>query len=139
VKPAALALTAVAFVAAVPALSAVGCAGCQNPVRPPVVVDGGAGGSVVVDAGPAPVDPDVCQVDNSDDCGRAGYVLCKLECRSPAGAPLWQTPGGKSFASVCRQAAADGRSWRPDCLARITECSQLDGAYRAKAGAACPL
>jgi len=93
----------------------------------------GAGGSVVVDAG------DECTATVLDACGLAGEHLCRLGCRSNTGAPLWRTPAGRSFADVCREAAADGRSWRPDCLARITDCSQVESAYRTKAGAVCAL
>jgi hypothetical protein len=133
----------VLFAALVCVLVPAGCAGCRVivPPVPQPAVDAGAGGSpgvggnVVVDAAP-PVDE--CVPEGSDDCGRAGETLCRLQCRDRAGAPRWRTPAGRPFAEVCRAARDDGRDWRPDCLARITDCSQVEAAYRTSGGAACP-
>lgn len=112
---------------------------CQtDPVNPSGVGGSpGTGGSVVVDAGPAPVDE--CAPKVLDACGLAGERLCRLGCRDKAGQPLWRTPEGGtgSFAAACRAAQDDGRNWRPDCLSKIADCSQLEAAYRTKAGATC--
>lgn len=41
-------------------------------------------------------------------------------------------------AAACRRAAQDGRSYRADCLARLTDCAHLEAAYRAPDGSPCP-
>ena len=102
-----------------------GCASCQIPPSPGT------------DAGPPPVydaampDAGECvQPGVYDDCARAGERVCMLGCRDVTGAPLWRTPAGTPFAETCRRALADGRNWHPACLAIITNCGQVEAAYR---------
>lgn len=97
---------------------------CQTPDPAPVPLP-------VPDAG------DECGASANDACGLAGATLCRLQCRDEDGVPLWRTPAGRPFADVCRVALVDGRDWHPTCLARITDCSQVEAAFRAKGGAAC--
>jgi len=52
--------------------------------------------------------------------------------------PLWVTPAGEPFADACQAAAADGRDWRPECLAAISSCDQLEEAYRTPRDRPCP-
>jgi hypothetical protein len=108
------------------AMAVYGASGsCQKPNPAPAGLGGGL---------PA----DTCAAAVLDPCGLAGERLCQLECRSSSGVPLWRTPDGGSFAAACRAALEDGRNWRPDCLARISDCSQVEAAYRAIGGASCP-
>lgn len=67
--------------------------------------------------GPAPI-PD------TGDCEAAGATLSALGC------PEASTPGGTSFAVACETAARDGRDWHPECIARVTSCSQVEDAFR---------
>jgi hypothetical protein len=76
-------------------------------------------------------------VDGSQ-CAAAGARLRELDCRTPAGVPLWRTPGGLTFEAACRAAADDRREWRADCLARLEACEGIDRAFRAPHGTPCP-
>jgi hypothetical protein len=103
----------------------VSLAGCQWPpsITPrPDATDA----AIVGDADPG-----------SDPCGLAEKRLRELQCRSAAGAPLWQTPGGIGFAAPCRDALADSppRDWHPQCLARLAGCADYDRVFR---GQVCP-
>jgi hypothetical protein len=44
--------------------------------------------------------------------------------------PLWQTPGGRSFAAACEYSQSQGRDWRPECIATIASCKEIDSAMR---------
>lgn len=65
-----------------------------------------------------------------DACGRAGLRIEELNCRRADGTPRWLTPKGASFAEFCRAAIEDGRSPQPECLAKITDCSQIAAAQK---------
>lgn len=67
-------------------------------------------------------------------CDDAERTLERLECRSDEGLPRWKTPKGAPFSDACRAALRDGRNWHPDCIAKITACSELECAFR---GACC--
>ena len=58
---------------------------------------------------------------NGDACGAAETTISNL---GGCGLPVRFT------ADACHRAADDGRSWHPECLARITDCTQLESAYR---------
>lgn len=60
----------------------------------------------------------------TDDCQRAGDTLSRLKC------PQQKTPQGTPFATACRRARAEHLDWHPDCIAKITNCSQVATAYR---------
>lgn len=66
------------------------------------------------------------------DCKRAGAKLLELQCTNPhdPGTPMWETPEGVPFWTACEEAAADGRDWNPHCIAKISDCSELEAAYR---------
>jgi hypothetical protein len=105
-------------------------ASCQrDPVTPdntggtggywptPPVTGGAAGiGGSSGSGGAAPVD--VCEA--------AEWRLKALECRTDAGVPLWATPAGTPFATVCRAREADGDSMCPHCIAEIESCDVLE-------------
>lgn len=57
-------------------------------------------------------------------CDDAGATLERLGC------PEAKTPAGNPFAVACVAAAADGRDWHPECLAKVTNCSQVAAAFR---------
>ena len=64
-------------------------------------------------------------------CAAAGARLESLGCRlGDAGATA------SEFAARCARAAADGRTWRADCLATIQDCRMVQAAYAADG--ACP-
>ena len=104
-----------------------------NPVPGPVPPDDASDAmpDAVVDAGAEDVQADAGEVDAGlDDCGRAGATLERLQCRDSAGAALWVTPEGVSFAEACRYAFADGRDWHAECVATIRACDEVGAAYR---------
>lgn len=68
-----------------------------------------------------------------DDCESAHEKLVELGC------PETTTPKGDSFAVACEAAAADGRNWRPDCIAQIHDCDDIEVMYNTPEGAACPI
>lgn len=72
---------------------------------------------------PIPVDPGACE--------RAGERLEQLQCQAPWG-PAWLTPQGAPFAEACLAAAADGRPWHAQCLARIRDCGEIGARYSGK-------
>lgn len=120
-----LSLLALFVVLCFASMGATGMRCNPDPIDP-----SGVGGSQIVDSGPGD-----CLPQGYDNCGLAGTVLCQLQCRDRDGVALWRTPAGRSFGEVCRAAAADGRDWRPACIARIVDCSQVETAYRG--GAPC--
>jgi hypothetical protein len=83
---------------------------------------------------PLPVPPDPIPQGGAGpvltDCERAGERLEELGCRDKSGAPLWQTPEGKPFAEACDYSASMGRDWKPECLATIHDCGEIDAAMR---------
>lgn len=83
---------------------------------------------------PDPVPPDPTPNGGAgpvlSDCERAGERLRELGCKDGSGQPLWQTPEGKSFADACEYSASTGRDWKPECLATIRDCGEIDGAMR---------
>lgn len=107
-------------VAGVFALSLSACPG--EPVYPP----------------PAPIPV------NGDECEAAQKRLEVLVaagdrfCIRPDGSPRSHSPAGRPFAVDCREAMADGRERRPDCIAQIPSCSKLEEAYRTPRGTPCP-
>jgi hypothetical protein len=66
-----------------------------------------------------------------DACDAAQQRLSELGCEEA------QTPKGTSFARACVDARQDGRDWRPDCIAQIGDCSQVEDAYSTPKGTAC--
>lgn len=68
------------------------------------------------------------QVDPLESCFRDGDTA----------KPRHVTPAGKPFAAFCREAHADGRDVRPDCIAVVPSCKWLDAAYRTPRGTPCP-
>lgn len=71
----------------------------------------------------------------SDSCERAASRIQDLACtRSRDGGPLWLTPAGTPFATACRDAAADGRDWHPDCVAAATSCDSVQLVFRKGCG-----
>jgi hypothetical protein len=84
---------------------------------------------------PSPVLPVTPQ--DLDDCQRAEATLKQLDCRRSDGSPRWQTPAGATFTEYCRAAIEDGRSPRPDCIAKITDCSQVSKAQYSPEGMPC--
>lgn len=69
---------------------------------------------------------------SGEQCAAAGDRLRALQCTTPDGTPLWQTPEGTPFRDACERAAVDGRNWHPECLATIESCDELEDAYRGK-------
>lgn len=69
---------------------------------------------------PSPLPP---QPPIADACDLAGARLEALQCRTDAGAPIWETPAGIPFSSVCKDARRDGREYPADCISGISECS----------------
>ena len=59
----------------------------------------------------------------ADDCAAAGANLDGLGCISVSAA---------TFAEKCSAAAADGRTWRADCLRAVTSCGAVEAAYAAQ-------
>jgi hypothetical protein len=72
-----------------------------------------------------------------DDCQRAEIRLKELDCRRADGSPRWLTPKGSSFTEYCRVAVDDGRSPRPDCIAQVTNCEQVNAAQSRPEGTPC--
>lgn len=66
-----------------------------------------------------------------DPCEAAGARLAELGC------PEAKTPAGLPFGDACKVARADGRDWRPDCIALVDSCDEVASAYRTRAGAPC--
>jgi len=83
-------------------------------------------GSGPLPPGPVP-EPDPAPVP-SDPCDEAEATLCRLECTTETGASLCEGPTGVRFGPRCRSDRAKGIGWDADCLAGITDCSQVDAA-----------
>ena len=89
-----------------------------------------------LDASPAPLATDAGpDADAAKDsaapvartaCGRAGATLTRLGCRQA------KTPEGAPFGDACDNAQKNGRNWHPECIEKISNCSQVDQAYRGK-------
>jgi hypothetical protein len=109
----------------------IGAKDCTVPPSPPPqpVDDGGTGTGGSSGVGGSTADP--C-ANPMDECLAAECTLARLRCAEA------KSPNGTPFSEACRRARVDSRDWRPDCLARITSCSQISAAYRVKAGASCP-
>ena len=75
--------------------------------------------------GPRPITPP-----QPEACEAAEAKLRVLDCRRDDGSPWATTPAGTPFAQACRRALADGRDWKPQCIAKIEVCSVLMCAYR---------
>lgn len=75
-----------------------------------------------------------------DDCARAEANIRRLDCRGEEGVSLAETPSLHTpFAVVCRDRAAHGRNFRPDCIAgERFVCSQIDDIIELPPGAPCP-
>jgi hypothetical protein len=89
----------------------------------PLVIDGG------VDAGVGPVDAGCGQDSNPpciviDDCFKADETLVKLQCKEAT------SPGGIPFMYSCRRALKNNMNWHPECIAKVTKCSQVKAAFR---------
>lgn len=103
-----------------------------NP--PPTVVTPEPTGS-----GGQGTDPEELGGAKSDDCSRAAARIQRLGCRSAKGIGLWI-----GYAAGCREASADCdingehcRSYRPDCVVRVTDCARLDSAFSTPEGSPC--
>jgi hypothetical protein len=83
------------------------------------------------DPGPVPPLPPL-HPPTMESCDRAEERLEHLDCRRHDGSPWARTPAGTHFADACKRALADGRNWFPNCIMRITDCAQLDDAYRGR-------
>ena len=59
----------------------------------------------------------------ADDCASAGANLEALGGISMRAA---------TFTAKCSAAAADGRTWRADCLRAVTSCGAVEAAYAAQ-------
>ena len=93
--------------------------GCPQPPAPiPHDYDAAASDTYLSEAG-------------AGACQRAEDTLVRLGCKQA------RTPAGVPFHEACDHALDDGRNWRPDCLALITSCDQLDTVYRTPEGAPC--
>lgn len=68
---------------------------------------------------PAPV--------SSDWCDTAFVRLSELKCKEAV----------PTFTEACKRAITDGRNWRPDCLAVVATCADIETAYRTPEGKAC--
>lgn len=80
---------------------------------------------------PKPVPkPEPAPVKDSD-CAKAHKKLVELNCEYQT------TPDGDSFADACEVAADDGRNWRPDCIALVASCDQVEDAFRTPEGEPC--
>ena len=80
---------------------------------------------------PAPVPkPEPAPVEASD-CEKAHEKLVELNCE------LQKTPEGAPFSEACETAADDGRNWRPDCIALVESCDQVEEAFRTPEGEVC--
>jgi hypothetical protein len=75
---------------------------------------------------------------DADDCQRAEDKIHSLGCYRSDGSPRWLTPKGAPFAEYCRVAVADDRSPRPDCIALVARCEDIDKAYSTTEGTPCP-
>jgi hypothetical protein len=64
-------------------------------------------------------------------CTRAGARLADLGC------PQALTPQDESFAAACERALADGRDWRPDCIATVQSCDEVLEAAATPEGEPC--
>jgi hypothetical protein len=93
---------------------------------------GCCGQPLVPEAPPPPRAPDF---DYGAACTAAETQLVHLSCLRADGSSWARTPAGKPFGDECRRAWADGRDWRPECIAAITDCGQIEPAYR---GDLCP-
>ncbi len=128
------------------------------PAPTPPTVDAGAGDasaqdspwenpfedqiSPAIDGGPdAALDAGSVDAGPQDECARAEAKLAELNCQRKDGGPLWLTPVSEThFATECRRARADTppRDWRPDCIAKVTKCENVDVAKRTAKGKPCP-
>lgn len=79
---------------------------------------------------PLPEPPPNVHPPTMESCERAEAKLAELDCRRDDGTPWARTPAGAHFADACKSALADGRTWTPQCLSRMTDCSQLGAAFR---------
>jgi hypothetical protein len=91
-------------------LSLLPAAQCVGDKEPNVPTNGGAGGF----GGVSP----------PSGCDAAQSKLVALGCQQAT------SPFGRSFGEVCTRAMRDGRDWHPACIAKITDCSQVEAAYR---------
>jgi len=63
-------------------------------------------------------------VTSTDVCDVAGQRLTVLNC------PEAKTPDGTPYATFCRHARVTHLDIHPECIAKITSCSQVNSAYR---------
>lgn len=75
---------------------------------------------------PAPAD---AGADAGTSCERAEARLRALDCRRPDGHPYYETRHGSPFSEACASAMQDGRNWKPECLERIADCSEVACAF----------
>lgn len=61
---------------------------------------------------------------STDICDVAGQRLAVLNC------PEAKTPKGTSYGDFCRHARSTHLDIHPECVAKITSCSQVASAYR---------
>lgn len=80
--------------------------------------------------GPMPPLPPHQHPPTEQSCDLAHATLERLDCRRDDGTPWARTPKGAPFAEACKVALRDGRPWGSNCISRMTDCSQLDRAYR---------
>jgi hypothetical protein len=104
-------------------LVALSLAGCNWQVKP---------------ASPPPTPIVIVTPKDADDCQRAEDRIHSLSCTRADGTPRWLTPKGIPFAEYCREAIADGRSPRPECIATVATCEDVNKAYATPEGTACP-
>lgn len=72
--------------------------------------------------GPTPI-PIPSNDAGMDSCEKAEAHLLAMGCiKNP------YTAAGKSFAVFCRETMANGIDLHPDCLAKITDCAQINPA-----------
>lgn len=94
-----------------------------------------------------------------DDCQAAEHRLIELEawakeqiqthpdqkddpkivsCFRADGTGRSKTPAGHPFTKFCKEALADGREVRPDCIAKASSCEAVLKGYETPRGTACP-
>jgi hypothetical protein len=61
---------------------------------------------------------------STDVCDIAGQRLAILNC------PEAKTPDGTPYATFCRHARITHLDIHPECISKITSCSQVNAAYR---------
>lgn len=74
---------------------------------------------------------------SSRACAAAEARLQALDCRRADGGPRWTTPQGEAFAAVCERRAVAGADMRPDCIAAVQTCAEVDTAALTPQGAPC--